>query len=63
VLAVGADDGWLANGDLEDQLGRLTRAFKGDGAVRAFAAVDRALYALDRNVGHKNVADWIALEL
>jgi hypothetical protein len=25
--------------------------------------VDRALYALERNVGHKNVADWVALEL
>jgi DNA polymerase-3 subunit delta' len=63
VLAAGADEGWLANGDLEDQLGRLTGAFEGEGAVRAFAAVDRALYALERNVGHKNVADWIALEL
>jgi DNA polymerase-3 subunit delta' len=63
VLAAGAGGRWLANTDLDAQLGRLTRAFRGERAVRAFGAVDRALYALERNVGHKNVADWVALEL
>jgi DNA polymerase-3 subunit delta' len=63
VLSAGAGDRWLANTDLDAELGRLTRAFEGERVVRAFAAVDRALYALERNVGHKNVADWVALEL
>jgi DNA polymerase-3 subunit delta' len=63
VLATGAGGEWLANRDLRAELGGLARAFDGQRTVRAFAAVDRALYALERNVGHKNVADWIALEL
>jgi DNA polymerase-3 subunit delta' len=63
VLSAGAGERWLANTDLDAQLGRLARAFEGERAVRAFGAVDRALYALERNVGHKNVADWVALEL
>lgn len=63
VLHAGAGDRWLANTDIDVQLGRLTRAFEGERAVRAFRAVDRALYALDRNVNHKSVADWVALEL
>jgi DNA polymerase-3 subunit delta' len=63
VLSAGAGDRWLANADLDRELGRLARAFDGDRAVRGFASLDRALDALDRNVGPKNVADWIALEL
>ena len=31
--------------------------------LRAFAAVDRALEALDRNAGVKIVADWRVLQL
>jgi hypothetical protein len=31
--------------------------------VRAFAAVDQGLVALDRNAGVKVVADWVALQL
>ncbi|HTM25663.1 MAG TPA: DNA polymerase III subunit delta' [Vicinamibacterales bacterium] len=63
MLAVRADERTLANADLRPQLQALLRGFDGDRAVRAFAAVDRALWALDRNASPKIVADWIALNL
>jgi hypothetical protein len=31
--------------------------------LNAFFAVDRAIEALERNVGMKVVADWVALQL
>jgi hypothetical protein len=31
--------------------------------LRAFAAVDRALNALDRNASPKIVADWLAFQI
>jgi len=34
-----------------------------DRAIRAFATVDRALSALDRNASPKIVADWLALNI
>jgi hypothetical protein len=61
VLSARADGRWLANGDLADGLQRLHRSFEGDRTLRAFAAVDRALGALDRSVNPKLVADWIAI--
>ena len=39
------------------------RRIGGERGVRAFAAVDRALAALDRNAGVKVVADWLVLQL
>ena len=39
------------------------RPFGGERGARAFAAVDRALVALDRNAGVKIVADWLVLQL
>ena len=63
VVATDAGSGWLANADLENDLARLAGAFDRERAVRAFGAVDRALFALDRNVGHKVVADWVAMAL
>jgi DNA polymerase-3 subunit delta' len=63
MLAVRADERTLANADLKPQLQPLVRAFDGDRAVRAFSAVDRALWALDRNASPKIVADWIALNI
>jgi hypothetical protein len=39
------------------------QAYQGDRGIRAFAAVDAALVALDRNAGVKIVADWLVLEL
>jgi DNA polymerase-3 subunit delta' len=63
VLATGADDGLLMNADVRPALDRLRAAYGGDRGVRAFAAVDQALAALDRNAGVKIVADWLVLEL
>jgi hypothetical protein len=42
----------------------LTTAYAGERGVRAFAAVDQALVALERhNAGVKLVADWVVLQL
>jgi DNA polymerase-3 subunit delta' len=63
LLATRADAGRLANADVRPALDRLTQAYQGGRAVRAFAAVDNALVALERNAGVKVVADWLVLEL
>jgi len=63
VLATRADARRLANADLADDLAGLAPAFDGRRAGRAFEAVDRAASALERNVGHKVVADWLAFQL
>jgi DNA polymerase-3 subunit delta' len=62
LLAAGADRRALANADLMPALERLT-AFGGERGIHAFAAVDRALMALDRNAGVKVVADWVMLNV
>jgi DNA polymerase III subunit delta' len=53
----------LANADLEAVLESARRSFDADRVDKAFAAVDRALTALDRNASPKIVADWVALNL
>ena len=53
----------LANGDLEPRLQRLARSFDRARILQGFAAVDRALNALDRNASPKIVADWLAFQL
>jgi DNA polymerase-3 subunit delta' len=53
----------LANADLAPVIERLAQTYGGDRGVKAFAAVDRALDALDRNAGSKVVADWVMLQL
>ncbi len=63
MLAAGADARSLANADLQPTLGTLTNAFDGERSTRAFAAVDRALGALERNASPKVVADWLVLQL
>jgi DNA polymerase-3 subunit delta' len=63
ILAIGAEAPPLANADLEADLARLSGAFGGDRSAQAFAAVDRALSALERNAGPKVVADWLALQI
>lgn len=63
VLLSRADDRVLANGDMKPQLQSLLRWFDGDRALRAFAAADRALAALERNASPKIVADWVALQI
>ena len=63
VLATGADDRALANADVRPVLERLTNTYRGARGTRAFAAIDRALFALERNAGVKLVADWLVLQL
>jgi DNA polymerase-3 subunit delta' len=63
LLHAHADARTLANADLKPQLETLTRAYDGERALRAFAAVDRAMDALERNGSPKIVADWLALNL
>ena len=53
----------VVNVDLEPSLARLLPSFGADRTVKAFAAVDRALDALDRNASPKIVADWVVLNL
>jgi hypothetical protein len=63
IVATGADGAMLANPAAKSALDRLVPAFKGDRGVAAFAAIDEALAALERNAGVKIVADWVMLHL
>lgn len=63
VLLAGGDERSLANADLRPLLERLQHSFDRDRALRAFAAVDRALSALNRNASPKIVADWVAFQI
>jgi DNA polymerase-3 subunit delta' len=63
VLLSRADERSLANADLKPFLSGLLRSFDGERTLRAFAAVDRALNALDRNASPKIVADWLAFQI
>jgi len=63
VLLSRADEQALANGDMRPVLARLLPAFDASRALDAFAAVDRALQALDRNASPKIVADWVAFQV
>jgi DNA polymerase-3 subunit delta' len=62
LLATRMDRRALANADMQPTLDELA-AFQGERGIRAFAAVDQALVALDRNAGVKLVADWVVLNL
>ena len=59
----GVEQRVLANPVVADDLRAMARHFPGDRARGAFAAVDRALAALERNVGAKVVAEWLSLQL
>jgi DNA polymerase-3 subunit delta' len=63
LLGVEADPATLANADLAPQLRALAGAFDSDRALRAYASVDQALTALERNASPKIVADWLVLQL
>src|SRR5579862_3021723 len=63
ILATGADPATIANPGSQPVLERLAAAYQGERGVRALAAVDQGLVALDRNAGVKVVADWVALQL
>jgi DNA polymerase-3 subunit delta' len=53
----------LANADFRQKLDGLLRWYGHDRVLRAFAAVDEALEALDRNASPKIVADWLAFQI
>jgi DNA polymerase III subunit delta' len=63
VLASRADERHLANADQTALLRKLLGSFDRDRVARAFAAVDSALEAVDRNASPKIVSDWLALQL
>jgi DNA polymerase III subunit delta' len=63
LLGVGADAAAVVNVDQTSALGRLLPSFDRDRTVRAFAAVDRALAALERNASPRIVADWLAFQV
>jgi len=63
LLTASGDTTALANADLAPQLRALTSAYDGDRTVRAYAAVDQALAAINSNVSPKVVADWLVLQL
>jgi DNA polymerase-3 subunit delta' len=59
----GVAPGALVNPIVADDLRLLARQFGDDRARDAFAAVDRALFALGRNAGVKIVSDWLAMQI
>lgn len=63
AINAGVDRHVLAHPSLEPTLAALASRFGSDRARTAFASVDRALYALERNAGSKAVAEWLALNL
>jgi DNA polymerase-3 subunit delta' len=63
VMASQADRRTLANADLEPLLARLAAVYTADRSTRAYAAVDRALAAIERNASPKVVADWLVLQM
>jgi DNA polymerase III subunit delta' len=63
ILVSRADERSLANPDLRPLLQRLVRSYETERLMGAFAAVDRALDALDRNASPKIVADWLAFQI
>ncbi len=63
IIATRADRAMIANTDLEQPLEKLASSFDAQRSMQAYAAVDRALAALDRNASPKVVADWLLLEL
>jgi len=63
ILAGGGDRSLIGNSDLEPQLTSLARSFDSRRTAQAYAAVDEALAALERNASPKIVADWLVLQL
>ena len=63
LLNAAADERWMANPAMADELRRLARSYAGDRARAAFGAVGQAVTALQRNAGTKVVVDWVALTI
>ena len=63
IVSAGGDKSLIGNTDLEPQLASLARSFDSRRSASAYAAVDEALAALERNASPKIVADWLVLQL
>jgi DNA polymerase-3 subunit delta' len=63
LIASHADASVLANTDIRAELDVLSRSYDANRSVRAYAAVDEALAALERNANAKIVANWLVLQL
>jgi DNA polymerase-3 subunit delta' len=63
ILASRADSRLLANPEAETELRHLAASFDERRSRRAFAAVEEAIAALERNASPKLVADWVVLQL
>lgn len=63
LLKTGGEPAAVANVLSKKDLLALTRSFEGDRAREAFACVDRARAALERNAGTKVVTDWLASQI
>ncbi len=63
LVAANGDRAAVANVDLMPALESLAPAFDRDRSINAFAAINRALEALDYNASPKTVADWIVLQI
>jgi DNA polymerase-3 subunit delta' len=63
LMSARADASTIANSDLQSQLTALSRSYDGDRATRAYAAVDEALAAIERNASPKIVVDWLVLRI
>lgn len=63
LLGCRGDERALTNADEKARLQDVLGSFDGDRTVRAFSAVDRALWALDRNASPRIVADWLAFQV
>ncbi len=63
ILVAGGDASLMANADMAKEVGVLARAYDRERGLEAFAAIDKALTALNRQANTKIVADWVALNL
>jgi DNA polymerase III subunit delta' len=63
LIGSGGDAALLANPIVADDLASLAKGYSGERARNAFAAVDRAIAALERNAGTKLVSEWLAVQL
>jgi DNA polymerase-3 subunit delta' len=63
AIAARAEGVPLANEDARPLVEHLVPSYRGARGVNAFAAIDRALAAIEKNTGVKVVADWLVLQL
>lgn len=63
ILVAGGDASLLTNADMAKEVGQLARAYDRERGLEAFAAIEKALTALNRQANTKIVADWVSLHL